>query len=403
MGTLYQRADRGGSAGKWYAEYLDGSGKRIKRCTGTRNRRDAMKILLRWEDDAFKVLSGEVDQAAVRHSQQLNREIVEHLDEWYQSLETKQRSEQYVFETRSQWEAILAATEWRTLAHIQPEDLERYASKLQKTGRYKNSQNRSARTVAKYIQTVRRFLRWAIKTGRLRSDPLAAVETPNPETDRRLRRRMLLPSEWPHLKQAAESCSRYGVPPEDRALIYELAIVTGLRSNEIRSLQIHNLSLKAKPPFVSLTAAQTKNRKACKQIITLELAQRLAARIKQAGKSGKDPLFTLCFDSNIAKMVRADLLAAREAWIGEAKTDKAKQTREKSDFLASPNHAGEQFDFHALRHTCGAWLSMQGVHPKTVQAVMRHSTIKLTLDNYGHLMPGADEQAVDRISRLFSG
>ncbi len=52
--------------------------------------------------------------------------------------------------------------------------------------------------------------------------------------------------------------------------------------------------------------------------------------------------------------------------------------REASDFLADVNHEGEHLDFHGLRHTCGAWLAMAGVHPKVVQTVMRHGSITLT-------------------------
>ncbi|MBN2474708.1 MAG: hypothetical protein JXB62_08870, partial [Pirellulales bacterium] len=36
------------------------------------------------------------------------------------------------------------------------------------------------------------------------------------------------------------------------------------------------------------------------------------------------------------------------------------------------------------------------VHPKTVQSVMRHSTITLTMDTYGHLFPGQEAEAVSR-------
>jgi integrase len=60
------------------------------------------------------------------------------------------------------------------------------------------------------------------------------------------------------------------------------------------------------------------------------------------------------------------------------------------DFLSPTNHEGETLDFHCLRHTCGAWLAMTGVHPKVVQTVMRHSAITLTMDSYGHLFPGQE-------------
>jgi hypothetical protein len=71
--------------------------------------------------------------------------------------------------------------------------------------------------------------------------------------------------------------------------------------------------------------------------------------------------------------------------------------REQSDFLTAKNHKGESMDFHCLRHTCGAWLAMTGIHPKVVQTVMRHSTITLTMDTYGHLFPG---QAADAVAGL---
>ena len=68
--------------------------------------------------------------------------------------------------------------------------------------------------------------------------------------------------------------------------------------------------------------------------------------------------------------------------------------REQSDFLQAANHEGEKADFHSLRHTTGAWLALAGNHPKVVQTVMRHSTITLTMDTYGHLFPGQDAEAV---------
>ncbi len=40
---------------------------------------------------------------------------------------------------------------------------------------------------------------------------------------------------------------------------------------------------------------------------------------------------------------------------------------------------------------------MAGVHPKVVQTVMRHSTITVTMDIYGHLFPGQEADAVDQL------
>ncbi|WP_149496851.1 tyrosine-type recombinase/integrase [Roseiconus lacunae] len=66
--------------------------------------------------------------------------------------------------------------------------------------------------------------------------------------------------------------------------------------------------------------------------------------------------------------------------------------------MAVANPEGEQFDFHALRHTCGAWLAQAGENPKTIKTIMRHSSITLTMDTYGHLFPAAESDAIARLS-----
>ncbi len=53
-----------------------------------------------------------------------------------------------------------------------------------------------------------------------------------------------------------------------------------------------------------------------------------------------------------------------------------------------------------MRHTCGAWLALTGAHPNAVRAVMRHSTIMLTMDTYGHLFPGQEAETVARLAPM---
>ena len=53
--------------------------------------------------------------------------------------------------------------------------------------------------------------------------------------------------------------------------------------------------------------------------------------------------------------------------------------------------------WHALRHTCAAMLIDGGAHPKVVQQQMRHSTISMTLDTYGHLFPARQDEAVSAL------
>jgi hypothetical protein len=82
-------------------------------------------------------------------------------------------------------------------------------------------------------------------------------------------------------------------------------------------------------------------------------------------------------------MVRADLDAARAAWIRATKTPQERREREASSVLAYQDDRGGVFDFHSLRHQYISNLASAGVHPKMAQTLARHSTITLTL-GYTH-------------------
>ena len=54
---------------------------------------------------------------------------------------------------------------------------------------------------------------------------------------------------------------RVGMTGHERRLLYETAIETGLRSNELRSLARSSLNLGGEQPHVLLDAKRTKDRK----------------------------------------------------------------------------------------------------------------------------------------------
>lgn len=56
--------------------------------------------------------------------------------------------------------------------------------------------------------------------------------------------------------------------------------------------------------------------------------------------------------------------------------------------------------FHDLRHTCAALLIAQGVHPQEIQERLGDSTITLTFDRYGHLLPSLDERLRDGLDQM---
>jgi integrase len=52
---------------------------------------------------------------------------------------------------------------------------------------------------------------------------------------------------------------------------------------------------------------------------------------------------------------------------------------------------------HDLRHTFGSLLIQSGASIVYVKEQMRHSSIQVTIDIYGHLIPGANISFVDRL------
>jgi integrase len=58
--------------------------------------------------------------------------------------------------------------------------------------------------------------------------------------------------------------------------------------------------------------------------------------------------------------------------------------------------------FHDLRHTCASLLFAAGVHPKVVQEQLGHSSIKITLDTYSHMMPNMQESAAKALEKMLN-
>ena len=55
---------------------------------------------------------------------------------------------------------------------------------------------------------------------------------------------------------------------------------------------------------------------------------------------------------------------------------------------------------HDLRHTCASLLIAQDINIKQVSSHLRHSSVKITLDTYGHLYPADRDKVVDAMDRV---
>lgn len=373
-------------------EYFDESGKRRKSKTRCGDKDAALQIAAELEKQVMLRKRGLVDPVQEQLAIQQRRPFAEHARDFRATMEAARRDPKHVAATLGYLDQVRVAGRIESLSDLTADVVNIHAADLLAKGK-------SARTVQAVLTAVKSFTRWLARHGKLPSDPLASVHKPSPRTDRRRRRRMLLPNEWQWLQSTTDSGpERFGMTGHERMLLYAMAIQTGLRAGELRSLTRARLFLDQTPSFVTCNAGDTKNKQAARQYLQSDLAELL--RDHAATKAPGTRLFAMPHVSNVARMFQSDLQDARRAWLAAAQGPEDRVQREQSDFLAIRNHDGEQADFHSLRHTCGAWLAQAGNHPKTVQAIMRHSSITLTMDAYGHLFPGQDADAVAKMPSL---
>ena len=372
----------------FYAQWFNREGKRVTRCTNikndARNKNRAISLATEWESDAIAAESTRpIDPA--------------HLADYETMLKAKHGGDsQYIADTIGKIRTLCASAGFKLPDDIRENGVNHFLVKM------KDEERTSPRTIGAWITAMKGFTNWLAKNGRIHGNPLAGMTKPNPKKDRRLERRMMLPDEWHWLRDVTRrSGERYGMKAAERVLLYETAIQSGLRAGELRELTKIRLFLDGKTPYVLARASTTKNAKDARQYIRSDLAAALRQHVQK--KTPQAAVFDLPAPWDMAKMLRADLAAARQEWIKAAGKDAdERQRREQSDFLVEKNHAGEVLDFHALRHTCGAWLAKAGVAPKVVQAVMRHFSITLTMDTYGHLFPGEEAAAIDALGRFLN-
>jgi integrase len=57
----------------------------------------------------------------------------------------------------------------------------------------------------------------------------------------------------------------------------------------------------------------------------------------------------------------------------------------------------EPIGLHECRHTFASLMIAAGVNAKSLSTYMGHSSVTITLDRYGHLMPGNESEAAARL------
>jgi len=372
QGTLYKR-DRQGT---WIASWFDHTGKRKERSTRTTDKAAAERILAKRVADAALRREGVVDAAGDRFLGAERIALPDHLANWTESLTNNGRTKKHTTTVTVRASKTCRSIQAERLSDLRQSLVKSALADMQKGGL-------SLQTCQHYLRAIKQFSRWLFREGLTKQDQLAHLEGYNTATDRRYERRPLLAEEVEWLVSTTEQHALYrGMSGIDRAVLYRVAVGTGFRVAELRSLRKRSFRLDEDPPAIELAARDSKRRRADFQPIRRDLGTQLASWLAQF--HGDDLVFT-SMPEKTARMVRADLRHARARWIRSG-TDRAdRRRRSATDFLRDVDGSGRVVDFHCLRATYVTLLVKGGASAKVTQDLARHSDPKLTLNTYTQL------------------
>ncbi len=315
--------------------------------------------------------------------------LAAHLEDFKRALEATGGTTEHAQKTHARAKKLLDACGFRNLGDIEATRVHVKLADMRKDcrdARGRVTPGISAQTSNYYLAAVKQFFHWLVRERRVTDSPLAHLQPLNARADRRRVRRALTADECRHLLAATEASAgmRYGMRGSDRAALYKLALETGLRWSELRSLTRGSFELDEDRPTITVKAAYSKHRREDKLPLRLNTAHFMGDYLANCLPSAA--AFPMPATDQGAEVLRADLKAARIAWIKAARGDREEvKRRVKADFLKDRDAAGCVVDFHSLRHTFATRLMEAGVNPKVIQMLMRHSTITLTMDRYTHL------------------
>ena len=179
------------------------------------------------------------------------------------------------------------------------------------------------------------------------------------------------------------------IDPHYRTLVLT-AGYTGARFGELAALQPRDLDLSRRRVTITRSLAEVRSiitetepkTAASKRSITIPQAvvDDLAAHLDQHATGRTDRVFTAPQGGALRR----------------------RSFRKRFWLPAVDESVGQPMRFHDLRHTHAALLIAANTHPKLLQSRLGHTSIKTTLDIYGHLYEPLDEIAADRLEQLIA-
>jgi integrase len=331
---IRRRKDRGNA---WYITWIDASGKRHKK----RARRQSF-------------------EGARRELERERAKITEAKETGYVPVTFKETAKEYIHRQKS----LLSPREYERQDSILEKHLKPFfAGKLGDVSarlveQYISTRNRkcSPATIRKEVGVLKHLLNWALKGGKIRSNPAAGVALPKPPAGRL---RYLQPTEF---QAVVEQCPPWIQP------IVRLAAATGMRRGEILGLRWLDADLLQK----QINLPQTKNGKG-RTVYLNEMAMDVfRSLVLDPEIQANEPVFGL--DATPEEVSMCFVRACRRAGV-------------------------EDFHFHDLRHTHATWLRQKGVQLDEIARQLGHSDLRMT-QRYAHLGASQVREAVCRLDSI---
>ena len=360
----------------WYIDYKTGEGTR-RRVRAYKDKTATLQLAAKLEKEGELADSGIID----KYKEHRKRPLTEHINDFKNSLVAKGNTAKHVDVQTKRIESVFEGCGFRTWQDISASRIEKAISGLRKSVEVvkdgvkiaKDLGAVSAKTQGYYLKAIQQFCRWMVQDGRAAESPAEHLKAKKSVS---AKRRALEVDEVRKLLEHVQGAGNsFGMSGAERALLYRLAVETGLRVSELKSLTADSFDLTAKT--VTVAAAYAKNRLEA----VLPLREETAAAIKEflRLKVSGAGAFNMPHVCSISRMFRKDLEAVE---------------------IASADAGSGKLDFHSLRHTFGTMLAACGVHPKTAQDLMRHSDINLTMSRYTHTLRGQESEAVESLPDL---
>jgi|SRR5271166_1219426 len=361
LASVFRRKDRTGKLlPLWAYHYTDHLGKR-RTGTGTKDKSVTRAIAEHLESQAKLVQAGLKDARDLTAEKAGRLPMETHVEDYRLALIDKGDTEKHARHTAGAIQRVLTDAGSNKLSQVGQESLQSALRRLK--------DRTSSRTANHALGAVKGFLRWCDGTGKIPGLPrwLGSIKPYNEAIDRRRIRRALTSDELSRLIESTETSppiKLYGptkskinaieMPGPERAALYRIAAMSGLRANEIRTLEPDAFKLEGDDPHVIVRAGYSKHRREDHQPIRRSDAEWL--RTWLVGREGQ----VVMVPDRTAEILRGDL---EQAGIPYKTADGV-------------------VDFHSLRATYITLLAQSGVDPKRLQKLARHSTITLTMDRY---------------------